>query len=169
MDLEAVTWSFLPTTWLCVRRRLENKGSYGWCGRRIAKSIDPRARELVAERGAFVPMELAEGLEAVGGGPVELELEWNVSSRAAVLRDLRRQIRRLYTKLGGLNVLAFCMRLLSSSGRTGAAAAVWRFLDRAIAGREDQTIRAFGPAMRALAEEGRRLIGVEAQESGRAT
>jgi SIR2-like protein len=125
--------------------------------------VEGPAREIVADRGAFVRMSQAQALEAVGAGPVNAQ--WNDETRAVRLNDLRRSARTLFTKLGSVNTLAFCMRLLSSAGHSGAAASMWTHIASVVDKRKRQTVAVLGPAMRALASEGHRLFGVEAQET----
>ncbi|GEP61011.1 SIR2 family protein [Reyranella soli] len=124
--------------------------------------IDQRVKALVAERGVFVLSQQAQALEAMGAGPVSLE--WDTESRRARLDDLRTQARALYARQGNLNTLAFCMRLLSAAGQTAIAGRIWQWLGRAIDRRKRQSVPVLGPAMRALAAEGHRLFGVQAQE-----
>jgi tetratricopeptide (TPR) repeat protein len=122
--------------------------------------IEATTRDLVSVRGKFVLMHQADALGALGAGPITLERR--AETRAAVLDILRAQARTMYAQLGNLNTLAFCMRLLSAAGRMRSAADVWQHLADAI-NRRKKTIAALGPAMRALAAEGHRLFGVEAQ------
>jgi SIR2-like domain len=125
-------------------------------------TIDSRTKDLVSGRGKFVLLQQAEALEAIGAGPVDLE--WNSTTRAAVLEDLRTRARRMYAKLGNLNTLALCMRLLSAAGKTRIAGEIWQHIAATIDRRKRQTVPVLGPAMRALAAEGHRLFGVDAQE-----
>jgi tetratricopeptide (TPR) repeat protein len=124
--------------------------------------IDPRVRDLVSDRGAFVLLQQGQALEAMGAGTVTLV--WDAKKRAEVLEDLRAQVRRLYATLGTVNTLSFCMRLLSATGRTRVAAEIWQQVASAIDRRKPRTVSLLGPAMRALSAEGHRLFGVHAQQ-----
>lgn len=142
----------------------EGAGRIWWVVRpEDRETIEAPVRALVDARGAFVAMTQAEALEALGAGPVVVE--WNPATRAARLEDLRTRSRALYAKLGRLNTVAFCMRLLSSAGHSRAASQLWKRIAGEIERRKRQTVPALGPAMRALAAEGHRLFGVGAQKT----
>jgi hypothetical protein len=118
---------------------------------------------LLAGRGRVVSLEQRELLESLGAGPIALE--WNAASRVVVLQRLRDLVAQMFDKLDDRNVLAFCMRLLSVAGRTAAAETIWRQLDRQLVGggQRSTAARVALPTMVALAGEGHRLKGVQAQ------
>ena len=124
--------------------------------------VEGPARDIVANRGVFIRMSQAQALEGVPG-PVNAE--WNTETRAVRLNDVRLRARTLFAKLGSINTLAFCMRLLSSAGRSSAAASMWTHIASVVDKRKRQTVPVLGPAMRALASEGHRLFGVDTQEA----
>jgi tetratricopeptide (TPR) repeat protein len=123
--------------------------------------IDPNTAALVHDRGQFVMLTMADALEALGAGP--MTLEWDAAERAMRVEELRDQAVDLYARLGNVNALALCMRLLSSSGRTAVASTIWRHLARSIDRRKTRSLVALEPAVRALAAEGHRLFGVQEQ------
>jgi hypothetical protein len=123
--------------------------------------LDAGLEQLVRSRGRFVEVSQADLLSALGAG--KLHLEWNVASRAAMLGPLQAQTRAHFKKLGPLNTLAFCMRLLSATGQAGVAAELWLDIATKVRNRKRQTAGLLGPAMRALTAEGHRLFGIPEQ------
>ncbi len=123
---------------------------------------EPAIESLVSQRGAFVVMTQQAALEALGAGPLVLEL--NPVSRQERLAAFRAKAGVLFRKLGALNTLAFCMRLLSAAGHGQSAASLWQVVSASVDRRKRQSIASVGPAMRALAAEGNRLAGVVEQE-----
>ena len=133
-----------------------------WTTRPENKPVsDPVLLQLVRSRGRFIPVSQADLLQALGAGP--LSLEFNPTSRADVLSRLREHAQALFKKAGNLNTLAFCMRLLSTTGHGSIAAELWNQIADEVRARKRQTMGTVGPAMRALAAEGHRLFGIFAQ------
>lgn len=118
--------------------------------------VDARTIDLLNGRGRLCFLDLSRALEALGAGAVHLE--WNGAARAATCERLRTHARDMYARIGNLNTLAFCMRLLSLAGKMHEATDVWHLLAERI-GRRRKDVSNLAPAMRALAVEGHRLVG----------